>query len=111
MQLGFSQGVVGAPSSKVKRFGGDDDEPPEKRSRGEKIGSDEDDDLMMLEVSADEAVTNPIVASKEEPRDSELTCQKIPTTLSHPWMQLLMMLRMRSWRQKAFRQSLKKVVR
>ena len=76
---------------------------------------------MMPEVPADEAVTDPIVASEEEPRDSEvdpksppgmiilfllllffslppladiyifyqLTCQRILTTLSHPWTQLL----------------------
>ena len=99
---------------------------------------------MMPEASTDEAVTDPIVASEEEPRDSEvdpesppgmiffsfsflflyrhlltyiyiyifcqLTCQRIPTTLSHPWTQLLMMLRMSSWRQKAFHQSSKKVL-
>ena len=91
---------------------------------------------MMPEVPADEAVTDPIVASEEEPRDSEvdpesppgmiffslppladiyiyfcqLTCQRIPTTLSHPWTQLLMMFRMSSWRQKAFHQSSKKVL-
>ena len=97
----------------------------------------------MPEVPTDEAVTDPIVASEEEPRDSEvdsksppgmtsflffffvfvyrrlltcifvscrLTCQKIPTTLSHPWTQLLTMLRMSSWRQKAFHQSSKKVL-
>ena len=96
---------------------------------------------MMPEVPTDEAVTDPIVASEEEPRDSEvdpesppgmiffllffffhrrlltyiyifcqLTCQRIPTTLSHPWTQLLMMFRMSSWRQKAFHQSSKKVL-
>ena len=104
----------------------------------------EDDGLMMPEVPTDEAVTDPIVASEEQFRDSEvdpesppgmiffssssfflyrhlltyiyiyifcqLTCQRIPTTLSHPWTQLLMMLRMGSWRQKAFHQLLKKVL-
>lgn len=93
---------------------------------------------MMPEVPTNEAVTDPIMASEEEPRDSEvdpesppgmtffflyrhlltyiyiflcqLTCQRIPTTLSHPWTQLLMMLRMSSWRQKAFHQSSKKVL-
>ena len=39
----------------------------------------------------------------------QLTRQRIPMTLSHPWMQLLMMLRMSSWRQKVFLQSSKKV--
>ena len=98
---------------------------------------------MMPEVSADEAVTDPVVAFDEEPRDSgvdpesspgmislpflpffvflcchslthswfpcQLTCHKILTTLNHPWTQLFTMLRMSSWRQKAFRRSSKKV--
>ncbi|XXG73209.1 hypothetical protein AAC387_Pa07g2168 [Persea americana] len=156
MQFGFSQGIVGAPSSKVKRFGGflkdqdvirsgaaqeipdevleqlaeeeaevaawiqavrakasmestgksrpsgeefargqismagrvlpaeasgDDDELPEKRSRGEETVDDEDDGLMMPEVPADEAVTDPIVASKEELRDSEVDPESPPADL------------------------------
>ncbi|XXG79935.1 hypothetical protein AAC387_Pa09g0898 [Persea americana] len=60
---------------------GDDDEPPEKRSRGGKISSDEDDDLMMPEVPADEVVTDPIVASEEEPKDSEVDPESPPTNL------------------------------
>ncbi|XXG53129.1 hypothetical protein AAC387_Pa03g1276 [Persea americana] len=40
-----------------------------------------------------------------------LSCQRIPTILNHPWMQLLMMLRMSSWRQRVLRRMLKKVVK
>ncbi|KAJ8627468.1 hypothetical protein MRB53_020775 [Persea americana] len=54
----------------AKEASRDDNEPPEKRSRGEKISSDEDDDFMMLEVPASEAMTDPIVASEEATRDS-----------------------------------------
>ena len=79
----------------------------------------EDNDLVTPEVPADEAVTDPVVASEEGQRDSgvdpgsspgmisnafspflfsllplaniflfscQLTCQRILTTLSHPWM-------------------------
>ncbi|XXG41987.1 hypothetical protein AAC387_Pa01g2346 [Persea americana] len=60
------------PSTIVEEASGDDDEPPEKRSPGEETIDDEDDGLMMLEVPADEAVTDPIVASEEELRDSEV---------------------------------------
>mgnify|MGYP001762910281 CR=1 FL=1 len=38
----------------------------------------EDDGLMMPEVPADEAVTDPIVASEEEPRDSEVDPESPP---------------------------------
>ena len=38
----------------------------------------EDNDLMMPEVPADEAVTDPIVASGEEPRDSEVDPESPP---------------------------------
>ena len=38
----------------------------------------EDDDLMMPEVPADEAVTDPIVASEEEFRDSEVDPESPP---------------------------------
>ena len=102
----------------------------------------EDDDLVTPEVLADEAVTDPIVASEQEPRDSrvvlesshgmiffgfspfclslppladmflfscQLTCQRIPTVLNHPWMQLLIMLLISSWRQRVLRWSSKVV--
>ena len=38
----------------------------------------EDDGLMMPEVPTDEAVTDPIVASEEEPRDSEVDPESPP---------------------------------
>ena len=38
----------------------------------------EDDGLMMPEVPTDEAVTDPIVASEEEPRDSEIDPESPP---------------------------------
>ena len=38
----------------------------------------EDDGLMMLDVPADEAVTDPIVASEEEPRDSKVDPESPP---------------------------------
>ena len=38
----------------------------------------EDDDLMMPEVPADEAVTDPVMASEEEPRDSEVDPESPP---------------------------------
>ncbi|XXG53638.1 hypothetical protein AAC387_Pa03g1703 [Persea americana] len=129
MQLDFSQGVVGVPSSKVKRFGGfleDQDvirsgaahEIPSEvleqlaeeaevaawiqeerakasmestgksRPSGEDSierpdfdGGAEDDDMMMPEVPADEAVTDPIVASEEEPRDSKVDPESPPADL------------------------------
>ncbi|KAJ8627582.1 hypothetical protein MRB53_020889 [Persea americana] len=59
----------------------DDDEPPEKRSRGEETIDDEDDGLMMPEVLTDEAVTDPIVASEEEPRDFEVDPESPPADL------------------------------
>ncbi|XXG53396.1 hypothetical protein AAC387_Pa03g1490 [Persea americana] len=65
-------------STIVEGASGDDDEPPEKRSRGEETIDDEDDGLMMPEVSTDEAVTDPIVASEEEPRDSEVDPESPP---------------------------------
>ena len=40
----------------------------------------------------------------------QLTGQRILTTSSHPWMQVLMMLRISSWRQKVFCRSSKKVL-
>ncbi|KAJ8619969.1 hypothetical protein MRB53_028498 [Persea americana] len=52
------------PSTITEEASGDDDEPLEKRSR--------DDDLMMLEAPVDEAVTDPIMAFEEEPKDSEV---------------------------------------
>ncbi|KAJ8615015.1 hypothetical protein MRB53_004217 [Persea americana] len=60
------------PSTIAKEASGDHDEPLEKRSRGEKINSDEDDGLVMPKVPAYEAVTDPVVAFEEEPRDSEV---------------------------------------
>ena len=100
---------------------------------------------MMPEVPTDEAVTDPIVAFEEEPRDSEVDPESPPGMTSFfsslflyrhlltymfcffpadlpadlpedsddfepSMMQLLMMLRMNSWRQKAFHQSSKKVL-
>ena len=41
----------------------------------------EDDDLMMPRVPADEAVTDPIVASEEEPRDSEVDPESPPSMI------------------------------
>ena len=38
----------------------------------------EDDDSMMPKVLADEAVTDPAVASEEEPRDSEVDPESPP---------------------------------
>ena len=38
----------------------------------------EDDDLMMPKVPADEAVTDPIAASEEKPRDSEVDPESPP---------------------------------
>ena len=38
----------------------------------------EDDGLMMPEVPTDEAMTDPIVASEEEPRDSEVDPESPP---------------------------------
>ena len=38
----------------------------------------EDDGLMMPEVPADEVVTDPIAASEEEPRDSEVDPESPP---------------------------------
>ena len=38
----------------------------------------EDDGLMMPEVPTDEVVTDPIVASEEEPRDSEVDPESPP---------------------------------
>ncbi|XXG42136.1 hypothetical protein AAC387_Pa01g2475 [Persea americana] len=77
--------------------------PPEKRSREEATASDEDDDLVMPEVPADEAVTDPIATLKKSQGTLEwfqnlhlLTCHKILTILNHPWMQFLTMLRMNS---------------
>ncbi|XXG85566.1 hypothetical protein AAC387_Pa11g0619 [Persea americana] len=55
----------------AEEVSGDADEPPEKRSRDEgTINDAKDDDLVTSEVLADEAVTDPIVASEQEPRDS-----------------------------------------
>ncbi|XXG42135.1 hypothetical protein AAC387_Pa01g2475 [Persea americana] len=75
----------------------------EKRSREEATASDEDDDLVMPEVPADEAVTDPIATLKKSQGTLEwfqnlhlLTCHKILTILNHPWMQFLTMLRMNS---------------
>ncbi|XXG68859.1 hypothetical protein AAC387_Pa06g1856 [Persea americana] len=69
------------PSTIVEEASGDDDEPPEKRSRGEETIDDEDDGLMMPEVPTDEAVTDLIVASEEEPRDSEVDPESPPADL------------------------------
>ncbi|XXG68388.1 hypothetical protein AAC387_Pa06g1487 [Persea americana] len=69
------------PFTIAKETSGDDDEPPKKRCREEETVDDEDDGLMMLEVSADEAVTDPIVASEEEPRDSEVDLESPPADL------------------------------
>ncbi|KAJ8620219.1 hypothetical protein MRB53_028748 [Persea americana] len=69
------------PSTIAKEALRDDDEPPEKRSQGEKIGNDEDDDLMMPEVPADEAVTDPVMASEEEPIDSKVDPKSPPADL------------------------------
>ncbi|XXG59346.1 hypothetical protein AAC387_Pa04g1448 [Persea americana] len=81
------------PSTIVKEASRDDDEPPEKRSREEETIDDEDDGLMMPEVPADEAVTDSIVASEEEPRDSEVdpesppgceVIEEVPLSFSEP---------------------------
>ncbi|XXG59318.1 hypothetical protein AAC387_Pa04g1423 [Persea americana] len=69
------------PSTIAEEASGDDDEPLEKRSRGGKISSDEDDDLMVPEVPADEGVTDPISASEEEPGDSEVDPKSPPANL------------------------------
>ncbi|KAJ8649284.1 hypothetical protein MRB53_002307 [Persea americana] len=69
------------PSTIVEEASGDDNEPPEKRSRGEETIDDEDDGLMMPEVPTDEAVTDPIVASEEEPKDSEVDPESPPADL------------------------------
>ena len=42
----------------------------------------EDDGLMMPEAPTDEAVTDPIVASEEEPRDSEVDPESPPGMIS-----------------------------
>ncbi|KAJ8614974.1 hypothetical protein MRB53_021859 [Persea americana] len=68
-------------STIVEGASGDDDKLLEKRSRGEETIDDEDDGSMMPEVSTDEAVTDPIVASEEEPRDSELDPESPPADL------------------------------
>ena len=39
----------------------------------------------------------------------QLTCHKIPTTLNHPWMQLLTMQQMNSWRLEVLCRSSRKV--
>ncbi|XXG47533.1 hypothetical protein AAC387_Pa02g2167 [Persea americana] len=69
------------PSTIAEEASGDDDEPLEKRSRGEKISSDKDNGLVMPEVSADEAVTDPVVASEEKPRDSKVDPESPPADL------------------------------
>ncbi|KAJ8635700.1 hypothetical protein MRB53_009967 [Persea americana] len=69
------------PSTIVEEASGDDDEPLEKRSRGEETIDDEDDGLMMPKVPADEAVTDPIAASEEKPRDSEVDPESPPADL------------------------------
>ncbi|XXG88126.1 hypothetical protein AAC387_Pa12g0380 [Persea americana] len=60
------------PLTIVEEVSGDADEPPEKKSREKETtdDDDEDDDLVTPKAPADEAVTDPIVASEEEPRDS-----------------------------------------
>ncbi|XXG85704.1 hypothetical protein AAC387_Pa11g0738 [Persea americana] len=63
------------PFTIAEEASGDDDEPPEKRSQGAKI---KDDDSMMPKVPADEAVTDPVVASEEELRDSEIQPESPP---------------------------------
>ena len=45
----------------------------------------EDDDLMMPEVSAGEAVTDPVVAFDEEPRDSGVDPESSPGMISLPF--------------------------
>ena len=101
----------------------------------------EDDDLVMPEVPANEAVMDPVVALEEEPRDSGVDPESSPSMISLPFLpfcfsllpladtfflvslpadlpqdsddfdpsmtQLLTMLQMSSWRQKAFRRSKK----
>ncbi|XXG62824.1 hypothetical protein AAC387_Pa05g1128 [Persea americana] len=69
------------PSTIVEEASGDDDGPPEKRSRAEETIDDEDDGSMIPEVPTDEAVTDPIVASEEEPRDSEVYPESPPADL------------------------------
>ncbi|XXG53338.1 hypothetical protein AAC387_Pa03g1441 [Persea americana] len=79
------EGASSSSSRRGKRRRGhrrsDDDEPPEKRSRGEETIDVEDDGLMMPEVPTDEAVTDLIVASEEEPRDSEVDPESPPADL------------------------------
>ncbi|XXG62736.1 hypothetical protein AAC387_Pa05g1049 [Persea americana] len=69
------------PSTIAEEASWDDDEPLEKKSRGEKISSDEDDGLVMPKVSANEAVMNMVMASEEEPRESEVDPESPPADL------------------------------
>eukprot|EP00268_Persea_americana_P034028 TRINITY_DN33666_c1_g1_i1.p1 TRINITY_DN33666_c1_g1~~TRINITY_DN33666_c1_g1_i1.p1 ORF type:complete len:145 (-),score=58.76 TRINITY_DN33666_c1_g1_i1:51-428(-) len=69
------------PLTIAEEASGDHDEPPEKRSREEKISSDEDDDLVMPEVPANEVVTDPVVVFEEEPRDFGVDPESSPADL------------------------------